>query len=269
MKWATKAPGEPWTAAQPIPDGAGGKPDLFVASDGTATAVWQQGGAPSIVIRTARRPLGGEWSAVETISPPWSYRPHIEGDTAGNVTVSYTRDAAGGGQRYIYAVDRPNGSAWGAQTPVAGPAITDNISDLVVAPNSGRATVFWQDGSIVAPLAARVRALGTQWSAGTTTQISGNTAGRLDLQERDRAAVDGMGLVTATWIASNKVLTAYRSESAAGVDGAGHARADRPGRRDDAARGRADRVQRVRPRARDVDGGRQREPLRAARPRRR
>ncbi len=213
VRWATMAPNEPWTAAQPIPDGGGGKPDLFVASDGTATAVWQQGSPPSIVIRTARRPLGGEWSAVETISPPWSYRPHIEGDTAGNVTVSYTRDVSGG--RHIYAVDRPNGGVWGAQTPLAGPALADNISDLVVAPNSGRATVFWQDGSIVAPLAARVRAPGTQWSAGTTTQISGNTAGRLDLQELDRAAVDGMGLVTAAWIASNKLLTAYRSETAA------------------------------------------------------
>ncbi len=213
MRYATKAPGQPWTAAEAIPDGAGGKPDLFVASDGTATAVWQQGAAPAIVIRTARRPLGGAWSAVETISPPWSYRSHIEGDTAGNVTVSYTRDVAGG--RHIYAIDRPHGGVWGAQTPIAGPALADNISDLVVAPNSGRATVFWQDGTTNAPLAARVRPLGTQWSAGTTTQISGNTAGRLDLQERDRATVDGMGLVTAIWTADRKVLTAYRGETAA------------------------------------------------------
>ena len=213
MQFATKAPGQPWTAADAIPDGAGGNPDLFVASDGTATAVWQQGAPPNIVIRAARRPLGGAWSAVETISPPWSYRAHIEGDTAGNVSVSYTRDVTGG--HHFYAVDRPNSGPWGVQTPLAGPALADNISDLVVAPNSGRATVFWQDGGLSAPLAARVRGLGTQWSAGTTTQISGNTAGRLDLQERDRAAVDGMGLVTAVWSAGRKVLTAYRSETTA------------------------------------------------------
>src|SRR4051794_10459174 len=53
VMYADKAPGHPWTAAQVIPDGAGRKPDLFVASDGTATAVWQKGTAPSIVIRTA------------------------------------------------------------------------------------------------------------------------------------------------------------------------------------------------------------------------
>ena len=223
--------------------------------------MWQQGAtADTLVIRTARRPLGGAWSAVETISPPWSYRPHIEGDTAGDVSVSYTRDVTGG-HRYIYAVDRPNSGPWGAQTPLAGPALTDNISDLVVAPNSGRASVFWQDGRLAAPLAARTRELGTAWSAGTTTQISGDTAGRLDLQERDRAAVDGMGLVTAVWIAGQQGPDGVPERDHRRLDGAGHAGADRPGRRDDAARERADRVQRVRPRDHDVDGGRQRQPL--------
>jgi hypothetical protein len=213
MMWAIKPPGQPWTSAQAIPDGDGGNPDLFVASDGTETAVWQKGTtADTLVIRTARRPVDGAWSNVETISPTWSYRPHIEGDTAGDVSVSYTHDAGGGSQRYIYAVDRPNSGPWGAQTPIAGPAITDNISDLVVAPNSGLAAVFWQNGDLTAPMAARTRSLGTAWSAGTTTPISGTTAGRLDLQERDRAAVDGMGLVTAVWIAGKKVLTAYRNE---------------------------------------------------------
>jgi hypothetical protein len=212
VMYADKAPGHPWTAAQVIPDGAGRKPDLFVASDGTATAVWQKGTAPSIVIRTARRPLGGSWSAVETISisSAWSIRPHIEGDTAGDVTVSYTQEV-NASQRYIYAVDRPNSGPWGTPAPLAGSAITDNISDVVVAPNSGLATVFWQDGSISDPLAARTRAA-AGWSA--AEPISGGTAGRLDLEERDRAAVDGTGLVTATWIAGRKVLTAYRSESA-------------------------------------------------------
>jgi hypothetical protein len=213
MMWAVKLPGQAWSAAEPIPDGDGGNPDIFVASDGTATAVWQKGTtADTLVIRAARRPAGGAWSAVETISPTWSYRPHIEGDTAGNVSVSYTHEAAGS-QRYIYAVDRPNSGPWGTQTPVAGPAITDNISDLVVAPNSGLAAVFWQDGSTTAPMAARTRSLGTAWSGGTTTSITGGTAGRLDLEERDRAAVDGQGLVTAVWAAGKKVLTAYRSET--------------------------------------------------------
>ena len=211
VMWADKAPGQPWREGQAIPDGDGGKPDLFVATDGTATAVWQKGTIADIVIRTARRPLGGSWSAVDTISPPGSYRPHIEGDIAGDLTVSYTNDA--GMSRFIYAVDRPNSGPWGAQTSLAGPLLADNVSDLVVAPNSGRATVFWQDGSLSAPLAARTRAAGTPWINGTTTHISGTTAGRLDLQERDRAAVDGMGLVTAIWTAGRKVLTAYRNEA--------------------------------------------------------
>jgi hypothetical protein len=80
----------------------------------------------------------------------------------------------------------------------------------VVAPNSGAATVFWQNGDLSAPLTARTRASGG-WAAGANVPISGNTAGRLDLDERDRAAVDGQGLVTATWVAGRKVLTAYQS----------------------------------------------------------
>jgi hypothetical protein len=213
MMWATKAPDQPWTAAQAIPDGDGGNADLFVASDGTATAVWQKGLiGDQLVIRTARRPLGGSWSAVETISPTFSYRPHIEGDIAGDVTVSYTHDV--GSSRQYFAVDRPNSGPWGAQTPVAGGLFADNVTDLVVAPNSGRATVFWQNGDLAAALAARTRDPGTAWTAaGAATPVSGGTAGRLDLDELDRAAVDGQGLVTTTWIAGNKVLTAYRNEA--------------------------------------------------------
>jgi hypothetical protein len=147
---------------------------------------------------------------------PWSYRPHIEGDIAGNVTVSYTHDFATG--RQFVAVDRPNSGPWGGQTPVATGLFSDNVTDLVVAPNSGRASVFWQNGDLSAPLAARTRDPGTAWSAAAAaTPISGGTAGRLDLDELDRAAVDGTGLVTAVWtdINNRKVLTAYRNESTA------------------------------------------------------
>ena len=80
VMWSDKAAGQPWTPAQAIPDGDGQKPDLFVASDGTATAVWQKGTTiDTYVIRTTHRPLGGAWSAVETISPAWSDRPARRG----------------------------------------------------------------------------------------------------------------------------------------------------------------------------------------------
>jgi hypothetical protein len=205
MMWATKTPGQPWTAAQPIPDGDGGNADLFVASDGTATAVWQKGNTNQSVIRTARLPLGGSWSAVETISPMWSYRAHIEGDIAGDVTVSYTHDT--GTARQFFAVNRPNSGPWGAQTPLSG-GVGDYVSDLVVAPNSGQATVLW--GDISGPMVARTLVSGT-WGAPAT--ISGGAGGRLDLDELDRAAVDGQGLVTAVWSANRKVYTAYRNEA--------------------------------------------------------
>ncbi len=211
--WAGRAPGQPWTAGQEIPNAAGGKPDLFVASDGTATAVWQDGYIDTSVIKTARRTLGGSWSTIETISPTWSYRSHIEGDTAGDVTVSYTHDV-GTSSRSFYAVDRPNSGPWGTATPIAGGLIADNVSDLVVAPSSGAATVFWQNGDLSAPLAARTRSGAATWAtAPAAVPISGGTAGRLDLGELDRAAVDGTGLVTAVWLAGKKVLTAYRAES--------------------------------------------------------
>jgi hypothetical protein len=211
--FADHAPGGQWTPAQPIPNSDGinpGNPDVFVASDGTATAVWQQGGAGALDIKTARRPLGGAWSAIETISPAFSYRPHIEGDIAGDVTVSFTQNLNGP----IWAVDRPNSGPWGTQTALSG-AVGDNISDLVVAPNSGRASVFW--AGIGTPFTARTRAAGTAWSTATTAVLSDADGGRLDVsQELDRAAVDGTGLVTAVWTTVNnrKVLTAYESSGA-------------------------------------------------------
>jgi len=213
MWFSDHAPGGQWTPAQPIPNSDGvnpGNPDVFVASDGTATAVWQQGGPGASDIRTSRRPLGGSWSAIETISPTASYRAHIEGDIAGDLTVSFSHDA---GTTSIWAVDRPNSGPWGTQTPLSG-TVGDNISDLVVAPNSGRATAFW--AGITTPFTARTRAPGTAWSTATTATLSDADGGRLDVsQELDRAAVDGTGLVTAAWTTVNnrKVLTAYRNES--------------------------------------------------------
>jgi hypothetical protein len=71
--------------------------------------------------------------------------------------------------------------------------------------------VFW--GGITVPFSARTRALGTAWSMGATTPLSGAEFGRLDFVPHDRAAVDGTGLVTAVWTPLNnrKVLTAYES----------------------------------------------------------
>jgi hypothetical protein len=180
-----------------------------VATDGTATAVWQSGPAGSLAIKTARRPLGGAWSSIESLSTGGNaFRAHIEGDIAGDISVSYTRDFTN-----FVAVDRPNSGPWGTPVTIAGPSLADNVSDLVVAPNGGAATVFWQNGDFSAPLTARTRAP-SGWAAGANVPISGNTAGRLDLDERDRAAVDGTGLVTATWIAGKKVLAAYQSNGA-------------------------------------------------------
>jgi hypothetical protein len=209
IMWSDHAPGSPWTGAQQIPGATGGKPDLFVASDGTATAVWQSGPAGSLAIKTARRPLGGAWSSIESLSTSGNaFRAHIEGDIAGDISVSYTRDFTN-----FVAVDRPNSGPWGTPVTLAGPTLADNVSDLVVAPNSGAATVFWQNGDLSAPLTARTRAP-SGWAAGANVPISGTTPGRLDLAERDRAAVDGSGLVTATWVAGRQVLAAYQGNGA-------------------------------------------------------
>jgi hypothetical protein len=212
MWYSDHARGGQWTPAQAIPGSDGinpGNPDVFVASDGTATAVWQQGGAGASDVRTARRPLGGAWSVeASAISPTASYRAHIEGDIAGDVTVSYTHDVAGGHQ--YFAVNRPNSGPWGAQTPLATVTGGDNISDLVVAPNSGQASVFW--GELSQPISTRTLVSGT-W--GAATAISGGASARLDFAELDRAAVDGQGLVTAVWtdVINRTVFTAYRTES--------------------------------------------------------
>ena len=199
-------------AGEAIPDGDGNKPDLFVASDGTATAVWQKGTTNTLVIRAARRPPGGAWSSVETISPAWSYRPHIEGDIAGDITVSYTHELRRDPARHLRgrpAEQRRVGHGDSGRGP------RDQGQHL-----RPRRRAQQRAGDRV--LAGRVdqraprRAHAGRRQAlehGTFAEISGGTAGRLDLDERDRAAVDGTGLVTAAWIAGNKVLTAHRAES--------------------------------------------------------
>ena len=84
----SEAAGQAWTAAQAIPTGTAGNADLFVASDGTATAVWTTGTTVDLVIRTARRRSAAHGRKSRRSRRTWSYRPHIEGDTHGDVTVS-------------------------------------------------------------------------------------------------------------------------------------------------------------------------------------
>jgi hypothetical protein len=144
----------------------------------------------ALVVAGAYAALGGSWSAVETISPAASYRPHIEGDIAGNVTVSYTHDTGGGGRQF-FAVHRPDSGPWGTQTPLSG-SVGDFVSDLVVAPNSGQATVLW--GDLSGPMVARTLASGS-WGAPAT--ISGGAGGRLDLDELDRRRAEAVNAVVA------------------------------------------------------------------------
>jgi hypothetical protein len=58
---------------------------------------------------------------------------------------------------------------------------------------------------------ATLISLGVRGARARRRRSPAGTAGRLDLDERDRAAVDGTGLVTAAWIAGRKVLPAYRA----------------------------------------------------------
>jgi len=242
--WELLAGGKAWiqTSRRPLggtwsepedlssPEYAAFVPDLAVAGEGDATAVWGQFEGEPEKIRAAQL-SGGEWSEAKTLSGTWADEPQVAVDGAGDAVAIWAR--AGEETTLIESAERSVGGSWTQPRIVSGDGMGGypvagyvNVSSPRVAVNSqGEGVAVWvqaQAGKSVVESASR-SVLGA-WSE--PVRVSYAQA------EQPALAISQSGSAVAAWRrdnGSNEVIEAAAAEHPGGKVIVSVRRAKRPG----------------------------------------
>ncbi len=204
LRFAQRPPGGAWTAPVDLTPAITGRyvgvPKISIDDAGTATAAWeyydQDGiGDDSTVVQSARRPRGGPWGTIETVSAPAVSPEEVtrtELAVAPGGAVSAVWQFYDGAGYRVVSARRPAGGAWEAPAelttaPVAGGEPLPRIA----VDDSGRATAVWTQSPTEAYAAGRDA--GGAWDAPVT--VSG-TPGTVAYPT---VAMDASGNATAIW----------------------------------------------------------------------
>ena len=151
-------------------------PQVDVAADGTATAVWSHDpGSHTYVVQAATRAPGGTWSAPADLSAPGASArtPQIAVAPSGAATVVWTKalmstPASG----VIQSASRPAGGSWSSPADLS-PSGSYASGPQVATDAAGAATAVWTrlSGSYVTE--AATRPAGGDWSASTALSAPG------------------------------------------------------------------------------------------------
>lgn len=213
---ASRPAGGSWsapTALSPIGLEAHGL-QLGIDGRGNVTAVWSQTGATRVTLRTASRPVDGQWApqgdVIATLprdgedSLRW---PQLAVDEQGDASVVWNREV--GDDVVVQAADRRDGE-WGDPVDISGDDQTSGRPD-VARDEQGNATAVWLSNGILRTAARPVRGA---WSEPVGVSDAGERA--YDPQ----VVVDGHGSATAVWrsdapLSDPVVRTASRPADAA------------------------------------------------------
>lgn len=208
---AMRRPGGAWTALDGLSQLAHHStvPQIAVAPDGTATAVWARNDGYVMQIESATRTPGGPWSATTLLSSnegtiegadPNKPLPELKGATDpqvavaadGSVTAIWVRRGSLG--LLVETASRPAGGAWSTPTLLSDPAQEPTAPQIAVAAD-GTATAVWSsnDGATHRTLTATRPAGGSAWS--TATPLSDSSA----VSTTARVAVAPDGTTGAVW----------------------------------------------------------------------
>lgn len=182
-----------WGAAtklSPVDSNAGGA-DVALDAAGNAVAVWSQDveGTVRGVIRSARRPSGGAWSAPQRISSPTEDAcvPSIAVDAAGDAIAVWS-----GYDQVVRAARRAAGGRWGAPRALS-PGGTAT-SPAVASDAAGDTVVVWEQD--YRGIVSATRPHGGVWTRPATVPSLG-TAAVPDV------ALDAAGDAVAVWLSFN------------------------------------------------------------------
>jgi len=196
---ATRPPGGSFGAAVDL--SATGQnaldPQIAIAPDGTATAVWRRFNGTNFVAQAATRPPGGSFGAAIDLSATGedSLAPQVAIAPDGAATVVWTR--FNGTNFIIQAATRPPGGSFGAAVDLSATGQDAFNPQIAIAPD-GAATVAWQryDGANDI-IQAGTRPPGGSFGAAVNLSVAGQNASEPQIE----VAPDGAA--TAVWRRSN------------------------------------------------------------------
>jgi len=164
-------------------------PQIAIAPDGAATAVWRRSNGANFIIQTATRPPGGSFGVVVDLSAAGqsAFDPRIAIAPDGTATAVWQR--FNGANNIIQAATRPPGGSFGAAVDLS--AALD--PQIAIAPD-GAATAVWR------------RSNGTNFIVQAATRPPGGSFGAaVDLSATGQSAFDPRiaiapdGTATAVW----------------------------------------------------------------------
>lgn len=160
---------------------------------GTVVATWLRYNGTKYVTQVARRPAGGSWSAIKTLTEQGEYgdEPHVAVDRSGTATAVWV--ASDGIDHWIVAARQTAGGSWSAQHLLSDNGAPADQPQLAV-DAAGDAFVVWRrsDGSNDR-IQEATRAAGEPWSTPTYLSELGQDALRPDV------AADPRGDAIAAW----------------------------------------------------------------------
>ena len=120
------------------------EPQVEVAPDGTAAAVWRRSDGSKQITQAATRPPGGSFGTPVNLSAPGQNAfgsPQIAADPSGAFTAVWSRED--GSNDIVQAATRPPGGSFGAPVDLSATGQDNNRSRIAIAPD-GTATVVWR-----------------------------------------------------------------------------------------------------------------------------
>ena len=197
---ATRPPGGSFGAPVDLsaPGQDADEPQVEVAPDGTATAVWRRFDGSKQIVQAATRPSGGVFSAPMNLSAPGQNafgRPQVAADPSGAFTAVWSRED--GTNDIVQAATRPPGGSFGAPVDLSATGQDNDGSRIAIAPD-GTTTVVWRrsDGTNTI-IQAATRPPGGIFGAPVTVSTIGQDAQAPQID----TAPDGT--TTAVWFGNN------------------------------------------------------------------
>jgi hypothetical protein len=175
------------------------EPDLAVAPDGAAVAVWSRFDGTRHVIEAATRPAGGVFGPAERVSEAGqnAEAPRVEMDAEGRALVAWSRRGSGG-DWVVEARGRSTAGGFGGVETLSAPGADAGEVDVAMA-GDGTAAVAWTRASRVQ--AATRSATGSFGAPADLSAAPGPLGARYrDPSARDpRVAIGAGGAATAVW----------------------------------------------------------------------
>ena len=118
-------------------------PQIALAPDGTATAVWSRSDGSNEIIQAVTRPPGGPLGNPVNLSAPGrdAFVPQVSTASDGTTTVVWRR--FDGADYIVQAATRPPGGSFGAPVDLSAPGQWAKVPQVATAPD-GTTTVVWQ-----------------------------------------------------------------------------------------------------------------------------